>query len=44
MINEGEIKTWLYEDLHFNWFWQGHIECSEHFAFEKLGRRDYSMF
>ena len=43
MINEGEIRTLPNEDLHFNWFWQGHIECSGHFAFEQVGRRDYSM-
>ena len=43
MIYEGEINTLPNEDLHFNWYWQGHIECLEHFAFEKVGRRDYSM-
>ena len=43
MIHEGEIKTLSNEDLHFNWYWQGHIECLEHFAIEQEGRRDYSM-
>ena len=42
MIYEGEIRTLPHEDLHFNWYWQGHIECLEHFAFEKVGRRHYS--
>ena len=32
------------KDLHFNWFQWGHIKCSEHFAFEQVGGRDYSLF
>ena len=43
MIHEKEVKNLPNEDLHFNWYWQRHIECSEHFAFEQVGRRDYSM-
>ena len=43
MIHEGEIKFLLNKDVHFNWYWKGHIECLEHFAFEQVGRRDYSM-
>ena len=43
MIYEGEIETLPNEDLNFNWYWQGHIEYSEHFAFEQVGWRDYSM-
>ena len=42
MIHEGEIKTLPNEDIHFNWYWQGHIEWLEHFVFKKVGRRDYS--
>ena len=43
MIHEGEIKTLPNWDLHFNWYWQGHTECLENSAFEKVGGRDYSM-
>ena len=43
MIHEGEIETFPNEDVHFNWYWPGHIECSEPFAFEQAGRRNYSM-
>ena len=43
MIHEEEIKTLPNEDLHFNLYRQGHIEYSEHFAFEKVGWRDYSV-
>ena len=43
MIHEGKIKTLPNENLRFNWHWQGHIVCLEHFAFEKVRRRDYSM-
>ena len=43
MIHEGEIETLPNKDLHFNWYWQGRIEYSEHFTFEQVERRDYSM-